>query len=98
MTVEQMHEHLDQSIVCFFSDEDVIYEATQIFDALSDYTRFRILAAGAEAGFIRRAFGGLEWLGTVIKVFLERHVSYLTIHHQVHRYCRSSRSITAVDP
>ena len=29
----------------FLNDEDIIYEATQIFDALSDYTRFRILVA-----------------------------------------------------
>lgn len=48
MAAEQLHENLDQSIACFFSDEDVIYEATQIFDALSDYTRFRILAALCE--------------------------------------------------
>lgn len=47
-----MHEHehqgtheLEEGIACFLNDEDVIYEATQIFDALSDYTRFRILAA-----------------------------------------------------
>ena len=26
-------------------DEEVVYNATQIFDALSDYTRFQILAA-----------------------------------------------------
>ena len=43
MTEVARHE-LDETIVCFLSDEDVIYEATQIFDALSDYTRFRILA------------------------------------------------------
>lgn len=29
----------------YLDDDDVVYEATQIFDALSDYTRFRILAA-----------------------------------------------------
>lgn len=33
------------SISCFLDDDDVVYEATQIFDALSDYTRFRILSA-----------------------------------------------------
>ena len=45
MSNEAAHKVLDQSIAYFLSDEDVIYEATQIFDALSDYTRFRILAA-----------------------------------------------------
>ena len=44
-----MHEeHLlesDDSVVGFLANEDIIYEATQIFDALSDYTRFQILAA-----------------------------------------------------
>ena len=44
MSGESKHK-LDETIVCFLSDEDVIYEATQIFDALSDYTRFKILAA-----------------------------------------------------
>ena len=44
MSSESKHK-LDETIVCFLSDEDVIYEATQIFDALSDYTRFKILAA-----------------------------------------------------
>lgn len=29
----------------YLSDEDIVYGATQIFDALSDYTRFQILAA-----------------------------------------------------
>ncbi|WP_251158342.1 ArsR/SmtB family transcription factor [Caniella muris] len=29
----------------FLADEDAIYGATQIFDALSDYTRFQILGA-----------------------------------------------------
>ena len=29
----------------YLENEDIVYEATQIFDALSDYTRFRILAA-----------------------------------------------------
>ena len=29
----------------YLSDDDVVYEATQIFDALSDFTRFRILGA-----------------------------------------------------
>jgi len=29
----------------FLEDDDVIYTATQIFDALSDYTRFQILGA-----------------------------------------------------
>ena len=48
MSTEAMHGHLDQTVTCFLNDEDVIYEATQIFDALSDYTRFRILAALCE--------------------------------------------------
>ena len=34
-----------EAIRHFFDNEDIIYEATQIFDALSDYTRFRILVA-----------------------------------------------------
>jgi DNA-binding transcriptional ArsR family regulator len=45
MASEVTHGNLDQTVTCFLGDEDVIYEATQIFDALSDYTRFRILAA-----------------------------------------------------
>ena len=45
MTAAERPHELDETIACFFSDEDVIYEATQIFDALSDYTRFRILSA-----------------------------------------------------
>ena len=44
-----MHEgHLldaDPTIEAFLANEDVIYEATQIFDALSDYTRFQVLSA-----------------------------------------------------
>lgn len=34
-----------EAIRHLFDNEDIIYEATQIFDALSDYTRFRILVA-----------------------------------------------------
>lgn len=42
----QAGEHTwELSISCFLDDDDVVYEATQIFDALSDYTRFRILSA-----------------------------------------------------
>ncbi len=37
--------HLDEKTARLALDEDVVYGATQIFDALSDYTRFRILAA-----------------------------------------------------
>lgn len=33
-----------QRTASFLQDDDVIYNATQIFDALSDYTRFRILS------------------------------------------------------
>ena len=29
----------------YLSNDDVVYDATQIFDALSDLTRFRILGA-----------------------------------------------------
>lgn len=37
--------HATSEIRSYLMDDDVIYEATQIFDALSDYTRFRILSA-----------------------------------------------------
>lgn len=37
MTREKMNRYL--------ANEDVVYEATRIFDALSDYTRFQILSA-----------------------------------------------------
>jgi len=44
-----MHEEhtvdIDPLVQSYLSNEDIIYEATQIFDALSDYTRFQILAA-----------------------------------------------------
>lgn len=47
-----MHEEhtvdIDPLVQSYLSNEDIIYEATQIFDALSDYTRFRILAALCE--------------------------------------------------
>ena len=36
---------MDQNLTRHLRDESVVYEATQIFDALSDYTRFQILAA-----------------------------------------------------
>ena len=35
----------DALIESYLANEDIVYEATQIFDALSDYTRFRILSA-----------------------------------------------------
>ena len=35
----------DAVIESYLSNEDIVYEATQIFDALSDYTRFQILSA-----------------------------------------------------
>ena len=41
-------EHLvkpDEVVAGYLANEDIIYEATQIFDALSDYTRFQILVA-----------------------------------------------------
>lgn len=36
---------VDSLIESYLSNEDIVYEATQIFDALSDYTRFQILSA-----------------------------------------------------
>ena len=35
----------DQVVQDYLANEDIVYEATQIFDALSDYTRFQILAS-----------------------------------------------------
>lgn len=35
----------DSELFELICDDDLIYTATQIFDALSDYTRFRILGA-----------------------------------------------------
>lgn len=35
----------NELIESYLANEDIIYEATQIFDALSDYTRFQILSA-----------------------------------------------------
>ena len=35
----------DEVIEGYLANEDIVYEATQIFDALSDYTRFQILSA-----------------------------------------------------
>nr|WP_315521378.1 metalloregulator ArsR/SmtB family transcription factor [Olegusella massiliensis] len=35
----------DAELCELIKDDDLIYTATQIFDALSDYTRFRILGA-----------------------------------------------------
>lgn len=44
-----MHEeHLVEpggTVAGLLANEDIVYEATQIFDALSDYTRFQVLAA-----------------------------------------------------
>jgi ArsR family transcriptional regulator len=40
------HETHDlEDMFSYVEDDDVVYETTQIFDALSDYTRFRILVA-----------------------------------------------------
>lgn len=36
---------VDDRIGSFLENDDIVYEATQIFDALSDYTRFQILSA-----------------------------------------------------
>ncbi|OFK22439.1 MULTISPECIES: metalloregulator ArsR/SmtB family transcription factor [Olsenella] len=33
----------DEELACYLADDDVVYDATQIFDALSDFTRFQIL-------------------------------------------------------
>jgi DNA-binding transcriptional ArsR family regulator len=41
-------EHMLDSLGERAADDDLVYETTQIFDALSDYTRFRILAALAQ--------------------------------------------------
>ena len=35
----------NELIESYLANEDIVYEATQIFDALSDYTRFQILGA-----------------------------------------------------
>ncbi len=35
----------DVLIASYLNNEDIVYEATQIFDALSDYTRFQMLSA-----------------------------------------------------
>ncbi len=35
----------NELVQSYLENEDIIYEATQIFDALSDYTRFQILSA-----------------------------------------------------
>lgn len=44
-----MHERhgdvTDEVLAGYLANDDIVYEATQIFDALSDYTRFQILAA-----------------------------------------------------
>lgn len=43
------HKHdpaeLPEGVEALLADDDVIYTATQIFDALSDFTRFQILGA-----------------------------------------------------
>ena len=36
---------VEATVEGYLANEDIVYEATQIFDALSDYTRFRILSA-----------------------------------------------------
>ena len=36
---------LPEGVEALLADDDVIYTATQIFDALSDFTRFQILGA-----------------------------------------------------
>jgi len=55
----------------YLQDESVVYEATQIFDALSDYTRFQILAALSES---ERSVGELVECA---------HVSQSAISHQL---------------
>lgn len=40
-----MEHTCDAETEAFLADDDVIYTATQIFDALSDFTRFQILGA-----------------------------------------------------
>ena len=39
------HDQADAAIQSYLENEDIVYGATQIFDALSDYTRFQILSA-----------------------------------------------------
>ena len=39
------HNQADTAIQSYLENEDIVYGATQIFDALSDYTRFQILSA-----------------------------------------------------
>jgi ArsR family transcriptional regulator len=45
MTSHEYAEHPDDLVDGYLADEDIVYGATQIFDALSDYTRFQMLAA-----------------------------------------------------
>ena len=80
--MEEPQHQLDETVVCFLSDEDVIYEATQIFDALSDYTRIQILAA---LSLERRGVSELQELC---------HVSQSAISHQL-RLLRDRGLVTA---
>ena len=82
LLMEESQHQLDETVVCFLSDEDVIYEATQILDALSDYTRFQILAA---LSLERRGVSELQELC---------HVSQSAISHQL-RLLRDRGLVTA---
>ena len=60
-----------ESLSDHLQDESLVYEATQIFDALSDYTRFRILAALSQ---------GERSVGELVE---SAHVSQSAISHQL---------------
>lgn len=71
MAEQHHHNEMPNDFAELVSDDDVIYTATQIFDALSDFTRFQILAALALA---ERNVSDLEEVC---------HVSQSAISHQL---------------
>jgi ArsR family transcriptional regulator len=58
-------------VAALLEDDDLIYQATQIFDALADYTRFQILGA---LSLSERSVGDLKEVC---------HVSQSAISHQL---------------
>jgi ArsR family transcriptional regulator len=68
---DDQHINCTPEVADFLADDDVIYTATQIFDALSDYTRFRILGA---LSLHERSVGELEEVC---------HVSQSAVSHQL---------------
>lgn len=74
--------HTPSDMTDFLEDDDVIYTATQIFDALSDYTRFRILVS---LSLGERSVGELEDIC---------HVSQSAVSHQL-RLLRDRGLVTA---